>query len=589
MKPERHPPAEELTVLKVESAQACSPEESPCQPAADEAKAFTSSKSLAPAVLAFDSPSLARLSVRTALAVAVMLAIPDGIALIPTTSDPVSWIIKVLGLWLIALVLWYVSFLTILHILRLVSGGIAISAAGLKLGRLERLIPWSGIEAVAVEPQPVFSRIFSMTPPAVRLVLYIAKKPGGRLTYKDVPSFFFKPGDFASFCLDVAGRVTGRKPEGQFIYACQDGNFKRLHRGASRLSLQRILLTLVISAGLICFLGRKAYVNYLYNLANLDISHGYFAQAAERYGQVVSVEPTFAAAWYNLARAQYLLGKKTQAKEHWQKALAMKPDYVEAKTGLAHLYIQERKFEQAKVLLDKAQQITPNNPAVLVNLADWNMRVGHTPEAMRIARYVLTQDRVNPYATGLLAQGKIRFGKKEAALKLLNSLSAGSIEPAADYFVKLVKAEAYMAAGANEEAATLLSSLLEKNPDEPEVLIDLARARLGSGQLSAADALLTNAGRKEPHNPWIFLLKSDVCLRAGDMKAALHAFKFAVESSNQDALSLAEGARMALALGRKEEAARLAKRALALEPVTPEAVSVLELLTDEPIESRAHL
>ncbi len=353
--------------------------------------------------LEFDFKATARLAQGTAAIVATLLASLDTIALIPESTSPTSLLIDFIGLWVSALILWYVSFQLIVHTLGFVLGAIKISDSGLKLGHFGHLISWDKIEGLAVEPQPIFSSACRLKPDALRLTLFERRK--GKLASYDLPSFFYSPPMFQDLIERMCKQVAGIKPDSMnaCVFATNSKELKQAYEGKGR---QRLLIILVISIGLVLVMGRKTTVNYLYNSGNHYYHAGNYQQAKSYYQRALKFDPVFTFAWAGLAATEFHLDNFPAATENWRKALFLKPDFVEPKVGLAYLLIKEKKFGEAKELLTRALRRDPRNSAALLNLADINLRTGNPSEALRISRFVLTFDPNNPLAADVLAKSR---------------------------------------------------------------------------------------------------------------------------------------------------------------------------------------
>lgn len=531
-------------------------------------------------LLRYSPTALARLAQGTSLTISILLAIPDAVALIPNSPSLLSWLLRLIGVWLSAMILWFVAFLGLLHAVRWLGKGISIEPTGIRLWRFGRFIPWQSIAAVAVEPQPTFSRLFCLKPVAERMTLFITGKKPGTYFPQYIPSFLFSEEDFAQLFGTIASVRFGVAPDCRNVVLTsleQHPGVDTLHKF---LAWQRVALSLVIALGLTLFLGRKAVVHYLYSAGNGEFNRHNYAAARKDFQQVTSMDPAFAVAWHNLAGAEFQLGDWYNAREHWHKALFLKPDLVDAKVSLSYIYLQHRQFDQAQELLDSALRFAPHNEGALTNLADLQMRLGHTREAMKTCREILLCDPNNKLANCLLAQGRIRLGKYKEALQLLDRVDKSSGD--GDSFCLLVKAQAYLACGQGEKAQPLLQQVLQLLPNNIEALMGLARVYMDKGQAAKALPLATRAEAIGGYSPWPWLVEAEVDRRLQRTDHAMRALESALRQKNQDALSLAQAATLAYQLKDYKSAVALAKQAMRIEPVTPEALSVLRAVHEGP-------
>jgi len=360
--------------------------------------------------LSFDFKATARLAQGTAAIVATLLALLDTIALIPQATNLTGLMIDFVSLWVSALILWYVSFQLIIHSLGFLLGAIKISDRGLNVGHFGHLIVWDKIEALAIEPQPLFSQVCRLKERALRLSIFERRKD--KIAIHDLPSFFYSQAAFQSLIEGISERIAGTTPDttNAFILANTTENsserlrdLKNAYTGKAR---QRLFIIVVIAIGLIFVMGRKTTVNYLYNSGNHYYHQARYGKAKHYYQQALKVDPVYTFAWAALAATEYHLNDYPSAMDNWRRALLLKPDFVEPKVGLAHLLIKQNKLAEAQELLNRALRRDPRNSAALLNMADINLRSGNPKEALRMARFVLTFEPQNPLAIEILTKAR---------------------------------------------------------------------------------------------------------------------------------------------------------------------------------------
>jgi tetratricopeptide (TPR) repeat protein len=539
-------------------------------------------------IFSLDSKAMARLAQKTAVAIAWLLILPDAVALLPSSPDFMSWFIRLLGLWISALVLWYVGFLGILHLVRLAGEGVSTDKDGIRLWRFAKIIAWERVEAVAIEPQEAFSRLFSLKPMAYRLIIFERPRKAlkffsSRLIPHNIPSFLFAPEQFDSLCRTISANAMQTVAQEPNVLLVRPISLNRLRLMYNMMTGQRVFLTLLVAFGLVSLLGRKAFVNYSYNYGNRDLSEHLYLEAKERYKLALALDPPFAAGWYNLAIAEYNLGDFAEAEKHWRKALLYKPDYVEAKVSLAHMFIQERQFKQAQDLLDSALNLATLDPFALVNRADLNMHLGLYSAALADARAALAQDERNPalryMAACLAAEAKLRLGNASEALKLLSTLgpaSATDLHHDENVAFRLsVESLCLSALGQHEKAVALGEDALRRSPKSAHALFGLIDIYFTEGELQAIPKLLSIAKETFPESPYTYLKQCQLAVRERDNRLAHSAFSHLQCMQNQDADSLAQTAELARELGETEQAVALAKRSLAIDPSSRSAQLIL--------------
>lgn len=541
-----------------------------------------------PRLFKSESPALAELAQGTSVVIACLLAIPDSIALIPTSPSFIAWACRLTGIWILAAVMWFVGFLAILHGVGLISRGIEVGPVGFRLWRFGRLVKWSEVEAISIEEQQFFSRLFSLRSMAKRLTIFEAKQgPKGslKLNPHHVPSFFFSPARFDELCKTICEFRFDISPSGFCLFLANDAAkpcYKELFANSY---WQRLAISLLIAALMVGWLARKAAVNYVYNSGNKILQHQDLREAKRRYEWAVSIEPTAAHAWYNLAHVEFRLGEWQNAREHWQKALLFKPDYVDAMTGLAHIAIQTDDYKTARELIDSALNIAPLNPYAILNRSECEMHAGRPRKAMEDARMALLQeqgrnDDVRIPATLILAQGKLRLGdvaRAERTLATLPLLDLKNLSPQPNLSTRLlVTGEVKLAQGRARQAIPYLMAALHRNQSGEEILLTLAMARSANGERSIAEALIKQAKELRPESPQPHIVAARLHIAAGDNSGASQELDLATGKPSIDPFSLAEIASLYLQIGRSNDALAIARRALGSDPGNLTAAKLLQ-------------
>jgi cytochrome c-type biogenesis protein CcmH/NrfG len=292
------------------------------------------------------------------------------------------------------------------------------------------------------------------------MVIYSAK--GEKIHPHNIPSFQFDPDDFRSMLVYITERCFGVVPSAPDLVLADETIRAPIKDNYDRGRQMRTLMSVIICISLVTYLGRKAVVNYSFNMGLKEYKQEHYEAAAEFYKRAAFFEPTFAPAWDQLARCEYRAYKHKEAEEHWLKALQMKPDYVESKIGLATLHMLRHDYPSARTLLKKAIQLSPTNVAAYMSLADLLIREHQYTSAIELLREVVGKDEANERARGLLARALLRSGNVPEALQVLKARDvSGSANNAFsdDAFMKLVGAEADIALGKLPEADATLNAL----------------------------------------------------------------------------------------------------------------------------------
>lgn len=538
---------------------------------------------------------MAQLAQGTSVSIASLLAIPDSIALIPGSTSIVEWALKVLGIWISAAVLWFVGFLGVMHCVRFLVNGVELTESGIRLWRWARIIEWSRIEGISIEPQLSFTRIFSLSETAKRLTVFElkhARRKGHEpyLVPHHLPSFLFAASDFDQLFFSICQRQFQLSPHSANVLVARLSAFRRLRSVHKKLNVQRIVLPVIIAIGLTMLLGRKAVVNYDYNAANQEMAAMSYERARELYAAATQVDPTFAAAWNALGNAEFMLGRFEAADKDWHRALFYKPDFVEAKISLSYLRMQQRDFKGAVELVDSALNLSPMNPYALVNRADCAMRQGHVREAIEDARLVLSQD---PAKTGnsrymaacLLAQGKLRLGRAQECLRILDlqaPIDAAHTKQGCNItFRLLVTAQADLALNRCPEAKHIIDMAVRRAPRSADVIMEKARVDTELRNYPDAQEAILRARELAQNDPWPWLLQAQLHQELGKFQDARKDLFEADSKTTRDAQSLAQAAKLSLEIADLSRASELAKETLSVDPENSDALSVLGKISNQ--------
>lgn len=541
---------------------------------------------LAEELFAIDSQCLAKLAQGSSVLIASLLAIPDAVALIPGATSPLGWLLRLIGVWISAAVLWFVGFLGILQVVRLLVRGVSVGPQGVKLWRLAKPIAWDKLEAVAIEPQVVFSKLFSLETTARKLTIY-SKFMSDKKIFKKilvpqpVPSFFFKPETFESMVRAIIARKFDLEPgsiNGIFAFPQTRPPLKTTYKA---LRYQQILVTILIAVGLVGLLGRKAAVNYVYNSGNHALAANNLLEAERLYRTATEIDPFFYAPFNNLANVEFRRGDFAQALNHWEKALRLKPDFVEPMISISYLHLQKGEYAKAKELINSALLLAPLNSHALVNRADYFLRMGNLKAAMGDASTVISREEKEkrPVYTAqcILAEGLIRSGKPKEGLKKLDAFARNFNELEFNRTLWLLaKSDALLQIGDLKSARKTALEARRRAGDSRDVLIELARISIARKNADEAQDYAERLAKLGTDDPWASLLQARVSFLMGERKQAEKNVERAMQLAHNDALLFAEAGWLFHEMKDDERAKEVARKSLELEPLTDSALKLLE-------------
>jgi tetratricopeptide (TPR) repeat protein len=347
--------------------------------------------------------AMLRLAFGSATAIASLMSIPDAIGILPVVPDTQTWIIRMIGNWLAAFILWFVGFSGVLFFARIASGGIELTPKGLKFWRFGKTIQWKNIRAISVEAQPAFSLAFCLPTPARQLLIYEEKPKDPLDMAKDllqfkkkdhdhetklvthpVPSFQFSEGEFESFYAHVCERAMNFVPNAIDSYIFAPGQEKTLRETCEHAAFLRKILAVIIILSMFTVIGRRASTSYLANRGNTYLVQGNYVAAKKDFLLSTKIDPTFAVGWDQLARTEYRSGDLKAAETHWMWAAFLKPNLIDAKVGLSSALINRGDYKQAKELLLQGADFLPDDCSIKLNLAEAYNKSGDKSAANKL-------------------------------------------------------------------------------------------------------------------------------------------------------------------------------------------------------------
>ena len=197
-------------------------------------------------------------------------------------------------------------------------------------------------------------------------------------------------------------------------------------------------------------------------LGMIQISAGQKEQALATYDKLAKLQPDSAPALYQLAMAQAASADVTTATSTLKKVLSLKPDFQDAQRALVELEV----------------------------------RVGHYPEALKIAQQVQKQVAKSPL--GYVLEGDVRMAEKNYPQAIKSYESAFGVGKSGALLIKLHAAS--ILGGRRTEAESRLAQWVKDFPEDVGVRLYAAEVNLQDGNYKRAieqyEALLV----KQPEN-----------------------------------------------------------------------------------------
>jgi len=265
----------------------------------------------------------------------------------------------------------------------------------------------------------------------------------------------------------------------------------------------------------------------LTNLANLHKLSGRPEQAREAYRRALALQPALAEAHYGLAVISEEAGERDEAERHLRRALLFRPDYAEALNNLGHLLLKAGKVDQAISQFRQALALHPGLRPARLNLINALYRSGHNTEAQGEVDKLLADnprdlDALCAQAAGLMQQG--RLNDADAATRQL-----AEIDPQ-DADIQLNRGELLLARQDYQGALALYKELLARRGLSPVIgLGAMANVLLAQGNHSAARDLYQQALLLDARPPALTLGLARALLGSGDVTQALVCLRHALK------------------------------------------------------------
>jgi Flp pilus assembly protein TadD len=270
-----------------------------------------------------------------------------------------------------------------------------------------------------------------------------------------------------------------------------------------------------------------------------------------------------------------------------QEALQLRPDLPEAHLAMAsHLYICYRDFERASVQIAIAAKNMPNNPDLLHLSALIDQVQGQWDKSIADLERAATLDLRNPDLLDTLARSYLtlrRYADNERILERLIELEPN--EPAH----RLSKADSAFAERADFGVRALDEALPSSMKDDRSVASNRVYYAICAHDFAAAEEILSESRNEELYFDsalvprqiwalWLEFLRGDnpTIEQFDDARERLYQ---KVAANPTDPYLLAALAKADVALGRTEEGVEEGRRAMAIRPISEDALGGPDIAT----------
>ncbi len=312
-------------------------------------------------------------------------------------------------------------------------------------------------------------------------------------------------------------------------------------------------------------------------LASLLVQQKAVAQGEEVLRQALATNPSSLDAHYLMASFFWQQQRLSEAEEVFRKIKSLGENDPEYRGALALFYALSGKWEQAEQeyrdIIGKHGDDVPNRQ----RLAGLYMGQGRTAEAETLLEGILKQNSSD--ARTLLIRGQLHLqqGRIEESLQdLLRAVQADPRWPLGRYHL----AGAYLRQGYLKLAEDQLRNALEIAPNFTEARVLLAQLELDSGKAEKALAEFDRAVARRPASVVPYVMRSMALARQGNYSEAEKDLLPLLEEfplPSAQVLTYRALAWVKFHQRRPIEARRFAHRALALEPLSRDALFLLGL------------
>lgn len=302
--------------------------------------------------------------------------------------------------------------------------------------------------------------------------------------------------------------------------------------------------------------------------AQLYVTQGNMVAARAAFQRVVDAAP---GATTNAEKIRGLVGllelhlannALPEATSVLQRLQDVAPNTVLTRFFRGRLALQSGDAPLAVTELTAVRSIAPNDMAAATLLGAALLAQGSREQATAILAEVVARNPANAYARKLLAQTQLANNEADAARR---TLAAGDSETRPDAQADFLMASSLMKLNDISGAVHYLTKAADADPGNPLVLVELARARLMTGDLAGARAAIeTIPPMKRDRNAQVLLVMANISGQDGATAARYLEQLVAANLSNLELVAVA--GTFALRLGHVVAAGRYFNQVLAKNP-----------------------
>ena len=302
-------------------------------------------------------------------------------------------------------------------------------------------------------------------------------------------------------------------------------------------------------------------------IAALDLAAGQIDAARSLIAAVLSRNPSDADALTLRANIALSHGDPTSAITDLRAVLRDQPQSVPLRRALASAYVAQGDDALAEEALRTAAETAPNDPGVVIELAQLLARTGRAADAATLLAAALQRMPDNIQAREELIRVDLAKHDTTGAQAVAEQLAAMQGGALSGYYFEGVVAEQQ---NRLEDSEQQLERALALKSDSVEVLAELERVDLARHQGAASIARLSAVLQREPNNVPLLNLLAETCLSTNDLASANRALTQAIAIDPRSWASYRNRARVRLAQNAPTEALADYESALEIAPRQPQ-------------------
>jgi len=231
-------------------------------------------------------------------------------------------------------------------------------------------------------------------------------------------------------------------------------------------------------------------------------------------------------------------GNYAAALEHYRRARKLDDTRVDYAISEAECLVAMSQTREARALITTLLPDYDNDPSLLALLGEIALRDGDKAAALQAFRNVLAAGRYDPVIAEEFALLAVRAGQYHDALAVLEPLMAKQAPGDLPASVLRAASECMLALHRPEPAKKWLRLAVERNSEDAQAWLLLARAGIATGDAHTTRRAADQLQRLAPQDPQSLLIESYACVQEGHLAKAQATLRSALQRNSQDALAL---------------------------------------------------